>query len=285
MEPIIGENKSCNVKFKRIGNGGAFNWKMTNSSFLINCIVQEETTIPNTAPTTKESYLLFDCGYSVFPKLMELDEAGEIDINNLTSIFISHMDGDHIGSLKILIQYMYYMKNKVLRILCGEKLFDELYNHLYEINATVENFTSIRNQICNIESIEHKEWFLNNGVVFQPFEVEHYQPAYGLKTYDPNQQYNLIISGDTIPTRNILNVINSNEVYDNHAWTASVVFHDYSTWDCPEKQVHSCDKALNNTYPKEVIENLNKYHNNESFLSGWVKLDKDIISSYKVITN
>lgn len=277
MNPTIeNKNKDNSVKFKRIGNGGAFNWKMTNSSFLINCSMMDNG-------SEKSSYLLFDCGYSVFPKLMELDENGEIDINKLSTIYISHMDGDHIGSLKTLIQYMYFMKNKIVRVVCGEKVFDDLYNHLFEINHVVENFQKVRTEIFQLESIEEKEWFLNNGVMFQAFEVEHYQPAYGLKVFDPKEEINLIISGDTIPTRNILTILKDASMQMNGNPVDNIIFHDYSVWDNPELQVHSCDTALKTTYPPHVIDNLNKYHNNESFLSGWTKLDKDIVSSYKII--
>ena len=48
------------MKIKQLGNGGAFDYNQTNSSFLI----ELET----------NDYLLFDCGYNVFSKLRELGD-------------------------------------------------------------------------------------------------------------------------------------------------------------------------------------------------------------------
>lgn len=281
---------STNIKLKRLGNGDAFNWRMTNSSFLIESNSERKNNIFGEPDIIKESeYILFDCGNTVFAKLRELDENGEINLDKLTTIFISHMDDDHIGSLKSLIQYMFYIRKKSMHIVCGETLFDNLYVYLKEINNELINYTIEGKTLFYIET--HKNASIGRlnktKLYFQVFEVEHYQPTYGLKLFDPNGKVNLMISGDTIPSKNILNILLhktiGTEIVDNANKT--VLFHDFSSWDCPEMQKHTCNKALEKTYPKEVIENLNKYHNNEPFLSGWIKMDDDVISSYKIINN
>ena len=47
------------IYIKQLGNGGAFDYLSTNSSFLIE--------------STKKSYFLFDCGYSVYAELRRQD--------------------------------------------------------------------------------------------------------------------------------------------------------------------------------------------------------------------
>ena len=78
------------IKYKQLGNGGAFDYGQCNSSFLIE---------------SNNEYLLFDCGYSVFGELrkQDADINTTVDLAKLTTIYISHMDDDHMGSLKSLI--------------------------------------------------------------------------------------------------------------------------------------------------------------------------------------
>lgn len=62
------------IKIKQIGNGGAFDYKSVNSSFLID--------------TGNDSYFLFDCGHSVFAELRRQHDAGEIDLKKLKYVYI-----------------------------------------------------------------------------------------------------------------------------------------------------------------------------------------------------
>ena len=57
---------------QQIGNGGAFDYNKTNSSFLIN--------LSNTSNITHPSYLLFDCGNNVFAKLRKMEVEQNIEI-------------------------------------------------------------------------------------------------------------------------------------------------------------------------------------------------------------
>ena len=96
------------MKIKQIGNGGAFNYKETNSSFLIE---------------NNRKYLLFDCGHSVYQKLRELEEASEISLKDLKAVYISHFDDDHIGSLKTLIYYQYFINNIIMDIINADVVY------------------------------------------------------------------------------------------------------------------------------------------------------------------
>ena len=127
------------IKIKQLGNGGAFDYKLTNSSFLIQ--------------TKEESYFLFDCGYSVYAELRKQDEVGEIDLNKLKYIYISHMDDDHMGSLKTLIYYMFFILKKRVHIIAYDVVFKELQTYLSDIDGVVENGVKIKDSLFNMIQI------------------------------------------------------------------------------------------------------------------------------------
>ena len=91
------------MRIRQLGNGGAFHFKQINTSFLISLDNYDDGDVDN---GTK---LLFDCGRNVVDKLDELAEKEEFNYSNLKYVYISHMDDDHIGSLKSLIYYMFFM--------------------------------------------------------------------------------------------------------------------------------------------------------------------------------
>ena len=76
---------------QQLGNGGAFDYNKTNSSFLINL-----------SNENYYSYLLFDCGNNVFAKLrkMEIEQNIKI-IKYIDHVFISHFNDDHDGSREL----------------------------------------------------------------------------------------------------------------------------------------------------------------------------------------
>jgi ribonuclease BN (tRNA processing enzyme) len=73
------------MKISFVGTGGGFDVSMVNSSAIINC---------------GSTRFLVDCGYNVFPKLVEQDLVKDID-----AVLITHLHDDHVGSLSILIFY------------------------------------------------------------------------------------------------------------------------------------------------------------------------------------
>lgn len=71
------------MQIKFIGTGGAFDYKYGNSAAWI---------------AYKDTSILIDCGYTVYPKLREKDLISKIDY-----ILITHLHDDHAGSLATLI--------------------------------------------------------------------------------------------------------------------------------------------------------------------------------------
>lgn len=80
----IGYFHSMNISF--LGTGGAFDVALGNSSALVDCAGVR---------------FLFDCGHSVFPRLVERGLAESIDV-----VLVTHLHDDHVGSLSTLIFYM-----------------------------------------------------------------------------------------------------------------------------------------------------------------------------------
>lgn len=233
------------MKIKQIGNGGAFNYKETNSSFLIE---------------NNNEYLLFDCGHSVYQKLRELDESKEISLKDLQAVYISHFDDDHIGSLKTLIYYQYFVNQIILDIIIAEDLYNEMNIFLKDLNGFYENFEKIEAQMFDIYSIENFVGLAYNDMYLTTIACEHHVPCFGLSITSEDKE--IIISGDTtaIPSLDEYYFYRKN---NNYLDREILVFHDYSNWDCPEKQVHMCKTNMEQTYNKEFIKILNFYHNDE----------------------
>lgn len=84
-------------KIEVIGVGGAFSYELGNTSFLL-------------WDEAETSAILFDCGFSVYPKLraLEKEENREI-IKKIDTVFISHAHDDHIGSLGALLAHRYFV--------------------------------------------------------------------------------------------------------------------------------------------------------------------------------
>jgi L-ascorbate metabolism protein UlaG (beta-lactamase superfamily) len=77
------EETASSIKF--IGTGGAFETTYGNSSAIV---------------THRGKRLLLDCGHAVFPRLVALGLAAEID-----GILITHLHDDHVGSLSSFLLY------------------------------------------------------------------------------------------------------------------------------------------------------------------------------------
>lgn len=235
------------LNVRQIGNGGAFNFKDTNSSFLIQ---------------TENGLTLFDCGYSVYQKLRQMDENefDEFSLKNLKRIYISHFDDDHIGSLKTLIYYQFFINNIVTEVLVDTDLFNQMKLFLNEMNTVYENYNKVE---CEMVKIKHISNEIIDGCWFKTTPTSHHVDCFGLAIF--NDTKFVLISGDTRAVKEIEEVYN---LFGENKY--SIIFHDFSNWDCPEKQVHMCKTDMEETYSKEFISKINKYHNDDTqYLSCW----------------
>ena len=255
------------IKIKQIGNGGAFDYKSVNSSFLID--------------TGNDSYFLFDCGHSVFAELRRQHDTGEIDLKKLKYVYISHNDDDHIGSLKTLIYFMYFNFGKRLQIIavCNPDIdvYGRVANFTDDIDGFYENDQKIIDDIFNMILIEENEVFRVDGFSIKSLRSYHLKPCFGL-IFDcyvdldqPSKKF--VITGDTKASSSISSVISSDEI--------KFVYHDFSNWNKPSSQVHCCESDFEKIYNEDIKSKIIKYHNNAEFVPDWrtfdeVKIHKNI---------
>lgn len=224
--------------YKQLGNGGAFNFEKTNSAFLVENI-------------------LVDCGYSVYAELRRQDTIGEINLQDIKSVYITHLDDDHIGSLKTFLYYQFFVNKITMNVLYDERLKDlETYINLEEFNKTIENFEFKKTEIAKLIPISGT--IFHNGMNLRTFQGEHHIPVFGI-VFDEI----LAITGDTKPTSQI-----EEELKD-----VKIIFHDFSNWNEPSRQTHTCLDSLQ-IYSKEFKEKLKFYHNDEKFNKNWRIIEK-----------
>lgn len=229
------------MRVKQLGNGGGFDFDKTNSSFLIE---HSNTTI------------LFDCGFNIMNRLKS-DK--NIDLEKIENVFISHMDEDHIGNLKMLIYWRYFMYNKITTVICNsnikENILDYLkhidseligcqntYAHMFNINTTMYD-TTIKIDKINLEFIKAYHGVISTtGVIF---------------THNKKSIY---ISADT----------KANKQIEDKTKDCDLIFHDFSNWDCVTRNVHTCKTDFELEYSKEYQNKVIKYHTGSlDFYKDW----------------
>lgn len=264
------------INIKQLGNGSAFNHKMTNSSFLIK-------------DSNKDFMLLFDCGESVFAELRRQDESEEINLKDLTDVFISHMDGDHVGSLKTLIYYMYFVHNKVLRIRFAKSIEAQISSFLEDITGYNEFNEHIEAQLfIKLPFDDSRNWAIINFlsivdqpssyVLITPLKAQHgTKSCFGLNIVTEKSYF--LISGDTTVTYESHNIFKSN--INSKEPKRFICFHDYSKFNQPERQVHACESSFKRDYTKEFLDSVVTYHDDRSdFYKEWFGEDMiDLIVS------
>ena len=253
---------------QQIGNGGAFDYNKTNSSFLIN-LTNEKYPL----------YLLFDCGNNVFAKLRKMEVEQNIEIiKYIDYVFISHFDDDHDGSIKTLGYYRYFMLGKTTNILCNP-LSSELAERLKGINKKIifGKFSpaKIFNFVENFNGIK-------NNIGFKVIKGTHHTEAYGLligKVISGVFNNFVYISGDTKVNENTIKIIENVKATITHAECYKLtnnidllknsykIFHDYSHWDNYDQQSHTCKYDFDKYYGQFIEDGveINKYHTGDEY--------------------
>jgi len=241
---------SKNLKVEVIGSGGAFDTELINSSFYITC-----------AGTN----MLFDCGYNVFPHLKE--HKPEI-LEEMDFVVITHLDDDHVGSLKSLLYYRYFVLGKTTIVRYAKDigaelaLFlpknEEMVNGKY-VNAPIYNMV----QIAEFKTLGHTE--LDNFLV--AIEGVHHVKSFGFAVGNTNGAM-VVISGDTKANKAL--EITVEQIEKRFNVQESYILHDFSYFDQPENNPHASITDIEATYTPAFINRLNYYHNNRNGLMGTV---------------
>lgn len=67
----------------------------------------------------EKNFFIIDCGEDVASKLISM---GKLNQDKNYYLLITHTHSDHIGSIGTLQQYLYWVRNKILKIVVGEEM-------------------------------------------------------------------------------------------------------------------------------------------------------------------
>jgi ribonuclease BN (tRNA processing enzyme) len=233
------------MKIKQLGNGGGFDFDMTNSSFLI---------------TAKNFTMLFDCGFNIMNKL-KTDET--IDIEDISNVYISHMDEDHVGNLKMFIYWRYFVCHKSTNVICHRGIESDIREYLKDLTSELIGCQPVYADMFNIIKIGNEsKTKISEDVYILTTDCNHGKlRTHGLIIYSENKS--IFISADTKASKYI----------EEMSKDCDLIFHDFSYWDFVTRNVHTCLTDFELEYSEEYKNKVIKYHTGSTdFNREWQKV-------------
>jgi len=243
------------IKYRQIGNGSAFNTEMTNSSFLIDFQNTENYyEVPN--------IMLVDCGYNVFIKLRKLEKEENFDLKQINSIYITHLDSDHTGSLRDFLYYQYFINKVTTIVYTSNELYTDLEYYLKDTNYQTIDFRQVKANVFKLKELDTNRLQYWDIITT---DTHHYQKGRGI-LFKYRDSY-LYISGDTKASENIKELLEYITEYTNKF----KLFHDFSKFDDESRQVHACKTDTERVYG-DLRKHITWYHNDEEFNEDWQEI-------------
>ncbi len=236
------------MRVLQLGNGGGLDFNQTNSSFLIE---------------VNGEYILFDCGFNVMERLLKLEkEDPRFSIGHLDNVYISHNHMDHIGNLESLIYYKkFVLNNKPLNIFTNSDNCPELKKFLP--SSELKSGRKVYAKMCNLHKMYPDNEIKQSYFKLEMFETYHPGSVSAGIIVSTNSSA-VMITGDTKAVESIETLYNKKQ--------PDLIFHDYSEWDNPSRNVHACDADMKSEYSLEFKEMLIPYHTGKSFKEDWYDL-------------
>jgi len=243
------------MRYIQLGNGGGLDVRKTNSSFLVE--------------VGENEYLLVDCGFNVPEKLLDLEENDEhFRIDQIKHVFISHTHMDHLGGLETLIFINFFKNNVKMIVYTGNMETNDQIKQMLPDRAFKggrESCMAFAEELISLQNSSYRKitektkirilyqtWHpcsKNNGIIIE------------------KEGKFLAITGDTKASELLEEeIIEKASEYKNEN---IVVFHDYSLWDCPSRNIHACRTDFEDEYSKEFKELVVKYHTGQKFNENW----------------
>jgi len=245
------------MKIKQLGNGGGLNPLLTNSSFLIDLHGDDS------------SYLLFDCGFNVMAKLLELESQDEdFKIANIDYVFLSHLHDDHVGNYETLIYWNFFKNNKKMTTLAAS---EEVHTYVGNKSSLILETGKLKN-VSIFESYSVDNFSSIDNIHFVSTYCDHGSSVSNGLVILHNEKYTkkntmIFISGDTKALPAIEDRVNS--LVKKYQIEKSLFFHDFSNWNAPTRNVHACEGDFTVEYSKEFQDSCIKYHTAEDFNKKW----------------
>lgn len=227
------------MRIRQLGNGGAFHFKQINTSFLIEL--------------ENKKLVLFDCGRNVIDKLDALADAEEFNYSDLKYVYVSHLDDDHIGSLKTLIYYMFFSAGKKIQVITNHKVATDLKIYLKDLDGFYENGNKINEILFNLIVLpDGAQIEIDSKTKIRSLNADHHTVCMGLALKD--ETGDIYLPGD------------STAVFEdvNATTKPRVIFQDFSLWDNIGSQVHCCKERF-------MTERLSSYFDNYNGLGDEIR--------------
>lgn len=204
-------------EFKVLGTGSSDSVTMFNT---------------NAAVISNGSAFLIDCGYTIKSALNN----SNIDFDNISGIFISHVHGDHVFGLeRVGYEYLFKLKRKV-PLYIKRELYSELWDQTLKgsMSQIGEGSASLEDYF-NVVFIDNNE-FTHDGVLYKVFSVPHTpkKQCFGLAIDDK-----ILYTADTLPVPDLITSVE----FD-------ICFHDVSLQD--GNPVHANLSDLIESYPEKI---------------------------------
>jgi ribonuclease BN (tRNA processing enzyme) len=228
-------------EIETLGTAGAFDFDKVSSSFLIR--------------KENDSLALIDCGHGVNNVLKQRGLIGQIE-----EVYITHTHFDHIADLEGLIYCRYFIYNQKTTIRSSVKILEELKNIFGKrfdteyfngehIPAHMVEYKDV-GKCCNCRPTEYPEeccFDVNHGTMNAVgFKFISYKHKDGYKNMDNV----VIVSGDTKACKSILDEIERATWADGKV----IIFHDFSMFNNPAKNIHMCEIDYNLLYKDAIDE-------------------------------
>jgi len=161
------------------------------------------------------------------------------------------LDDDHVGSLKTLVYYRYFIFGKTTNLVFHEKIRLKEYMNIQGEFNTVDGKP---NKIVEHNPIDSKT--ILNGIEIIPVKTKHHIPCYGAIF---NKK--VFISADTVAIKEIEETVEEVMGFDKN----KLYFHDFNFY---QQSSHATKENIEETYKKEFIDMLKFYHNDKNELEG-----------------